>query len=304
MESAPAPTPSEQDTRPDRDSIPYKRGMGNWQAWGGDIAPIVAAAEEWRAALQGIEFPWLCWNVDDDWCLLQQKLVLAAGWTPIVGFDPRCGAPARLAPGAVLVDFNRQLGLPVLYPHFPLEFAFLFCDRLAFWHSDLLIRLPKMQALAERFKHLTQGEMAAVSCVGWRNLLSPTKQRFWELVGCTTRAASQDQFDKGCGWWLNFYDHVNRQVNAGDPKLRQHYWDHGSGIMYWKRKHHGKVLSLREKDYVEGHFSQIKFDQYKRVSPNNEFRDLRQDLSNNFQLSNCAGKLGLEALLSDSTAKS
>ena len=29
----------------------------------------------------------------------------------------------------------------ILYPHFPLEFAFLFYERIAFWLSDLLIRL-------------------------------------------------------------------------------------------------------------------------------------------------------------------
>jgi hypothetical protein len=281
----------------DRSSILYKRGMGNWQAWGDDISAITSAAESWRLALQSIEYPWLCWNIDEDWCYLQQKLVLEAGWTPVVGFDPRCGAPSKLVPGAIVVDFNRDLHLPVLYPHFPLEFAFLFCERIAFWHSDLLVRVEKMRAIAAQFKKLEQGETAAVSCVGWRNIFTPLRQRYWELIGCTTRQASKDQFDKGCGWWLHFHAHPNRKVNVGDRKLEQYYWDHGSGIMYWKRKHGGQVLSLKEKDYMEGHFSQIKFDQYKRISPNNEFRDLRQDLNNNFQLKECASKLGLADLL-------
>jgi hypothetical protein len=186
-----------------------------------------------------------------------------------------------------------------MYPHFPMEFAFLFCERLAFWHSDLLVRLPQLQELANSFSKLEQGSMSAVSCVSLRNYFFPAKQRFWELIGCTTRAASQSQFDHGCGWWLHFYEHPNRHVNAADKSLQKHYWDHGSGIMYWKRKHHGQVIALHEKDYVEGHFSQIKFDQYRRVSPNNEFRDLRLDLTNNFELSACAARLGLSALLAD-----
>lgn len=281
----------------DKEGVSYRQGMGNWQAWGDDISLIQEAASDWKNALDGVEFPWLCWNVNDDWCLLQQRLVEAVGWTPIVGFDPRVGKPSKLTKTAILVDFNQRFSLPVMYPHFPLEFAFLFTERLAFWHSDLLVRLPDLQLNAQRFRDLQQGEMSAVSCVGWRNLLFPKKQRFWELIGCTTRGASQSQYENGCGWWLNFYDHPNRHVNAADAGLREHYWDHGSGIMYWKRKHGGKVLKLQEKDFAQGHFSQIKFDQYQRVSPNNEFRNLQLDLANNFQLKTCAEKLGLESFL-------
>lgn len=281
----------------DGNSALYKKGMGDWRAWGHELGPIHEAASEWSQALNGVDFPWLCWNVDDDWCLLQQRLIEAVGWTPVVGFDPRVGAPKKFSKNAILVEFNRQLALPVMYPHFPLEFAFLFCDRLAFWHSDLLVKLPTLQDCAERFRTLRQGEMSAVSCVSKRNFFFPRKQRFWELIGCTTREASRSQFDKGCGWWLHFYDHPNSHVNAGDKKLREHYWDHGTGIMYWKRNHGGKVLAMQERTFVEGHFSQIKFDEYRRVSPNNEFRDLRMDLNNNFQLRACAEKLGLEHLL-------
>lgn len=276
----------------------HRRGMGNWRAWGHDISAIKEAAAEWKQELNSVEYPWLCWNVNDDWCLLQQRLVAAAGWTPVVGFDPRVGPPRSLVPNAILLDFNRRFSLPVMYPHFPLEFAFLFAERLAFWHSDLLVRISSFQKLAESFRNLKQGEMSAVQCVSWRNFLFPHKQRFWELIGCTTREASQSQFDSGCGWWIHFYDHHNRHVNMRDSKLDSHYWDHGSGIMYWKRKHGGRVLALQEKDFIEGHFSQIKFDQYQRVSPNNEFRDLRLDLSHNFQLKHCATKLGLEMFLS------
>src|SRR5947209_5182610 len=107
-------------------------GTGNWGASPPSLGEMFAAAKDWADALRGIERPWLCWNVDPDWCLVQQKLVLEVGWTPIVGSDS--GNPPPLLPGAVYVDFNRRLRLPAMWMHFPLELAFLFCDRLAFWH--------------------------------------------------------------------------------------------------------------------------------------------------------------------------
>lgn len=281
----------------DKSSIEYQRGMGNWKAWGDDVAPIFVAAEEWRRNLSGVRLPWLCWNVQDDWCFLQQQLVESVGWTPVVGFDPRVGPPAKTTKNALVIDFNRHFGLPVLYPHFPLEFAFLFSERLAFWHSDLLVRLDKLEQVARVFEDLPQGSMAAVSSIGLRNMFDFTKQRYWELIGCTTRDASRSQYDNGCGWWLNFYDHVNRAINASDKDLRRYYWDHGTGALYWSRRHGGKVKKLREAEFSAGHFSQIKFNGYKRVSPNNEFRELSQDLTANFQLRRCAAKMGLLDLI-------
>jgi hypothetical protein len=271
--------------------------MGNWEAWGDDVEPIFRAAEKWASALSGVQRPWLCWNVDSDWCLLQQRLVKNAGWTPVVGFDPRVGLPERVVPGAVVVDFNQELKLPVLYPHFPLEFTFLFADRLAFWHSDLLLPELKMTEIAGLFEKMPDGVTAAVSTAGWRDIFSLRHRRYWELIGCTTRSASRDQYENGCGWWINFQSHKNRGVNISDRRLSQYYWDHGTGVFYWKRRHNGHVISLREKDFSAGHFSQIKFEGYKRVSPNNEFRDLSSDLRGNFELSRCAEKVGLSHLL-------
>ena len=150
----------------------YRRGMGDWHAWGDDTDLIFDAATDWRSRLKNVELPWLCWNVDADWSLLQQRLVLAVRWTPVVGFDPRVGPPPVLRE-SILIDFNEKLRLPTLYPHFPLEFAFLFCERLAFWHSDLLIRLPQMQDIAGQFESLQQGELAAVSSIGLRSVFFP-----------------------------------------------------------------------------------------------------------------------------------
>lgn len=120
-----------------------------------------------------MERPWLCWNVHDDWCLLQQKLVVRAGWTPVVGFDPRCGPPQKLVREAILIDFNQHLRLPNMLMHVPLEFVFLFADKLAFWHSDLLVPEAIMMETSALFTQLEQGQTAAVECILLRNIFSP-----------------------------------------------------------------------------------------------------------------------------------
>src|SRR5437870_12049476 len=115
-------------------------GHGNWEAYNLPLDRIYSAAQEWAGALEGVVRPWLCWNVSPRWCLLQQKLVQQAGWTPVVGFDPRSGPPP-LSSDAILIDFNRTFDFPVMFYMFPLEFAYLFAPRLAFWHADLLCRI-------------------------------------------------------------------------------------------------------------------------------------------------------------------
>jgi len=270
--------------------------MGNWSACVIPVSQLLAQAERWRAALAGITHPWLCWNIDPDWCVLQQRLVQAVGWTAVVGFDPRIGAPP-LEPGAVLVDFNAGLELPTMYPHFPIEFMFAFCYRIAFWHSDLLVRLPVMRNIATQFRQLKDGEIAAVpNRGGIRGLLRPWSHRYWELIACTTRGASRDQFEFGAGWWYNFCAHANfrgKKTLLGQP----YYWDHGTGIMYWSRNRKRHVHEVSESLVAEGHFTSIGKRNYVRTSPNSHMRNLNTDLRANYDLGNCARQLGLEELL-------
>jgi len=273
----------------------HRTGMGNWAACALSLGALLEKAKSWRDELEGISHPWLCWNVDPDWCLLQQRMVKEVGWTPLVGFDPRIGPPP-LIPGAVGMDFNRGLSLPTLYPHFVMEFAFVFCDRLAFWHSDLLVRLPVLRDLATKFRALSDGELAAVPSRGWRGMLRPWSHRYWELVGCTTRSASQSQFELGAGWWYNFTRHPNFR---GKPTLfgRPYYWDHGTGIMYWARATRARVHEVAERLVDEGHFTSIGAKNYQRQTPNNHLRNLNLDLRGNFDLAKCAERMGLTSLL-------
>src|SRR6185437_14404904 len=89
----------------------------------------------------------------------------------------------------------------------PLEFAFLFAERLAFWHADLLCRMETMTKLKNLREGLEDGSMAAVRDLGSRRHFYRFRHhRYWELVGCTTRGASKSQFDQGAGWWRCF-DH-------------------------------------------------------------------------------------------------
>src|SRR5262249_52326495 len=110
-----------------------RSGTGNWEAFDRGLDEVRRAAEPWKQALRGCEKPWLCWNLNDRWSLVQQKLVRSVGWTPVVGWDPSNGVGCPpLIPEAIAIDFNADLKLPTLWVHVPLEFAFLWTERLAF----------------------------------------------------------------------------------------------------------------------------------------------------------------------------
>ena len=282
-------------------------GQGQWSAFRTlniDISEITQIARDWGRTIEHIERPWLCWNVEPEWCLVQQKLVSEAGWTPLVGFDPRVGPPAQLIPEAVLFDFNAELRLPLLYPHFPLEFAFLFASKLAFWHSDLLIRREKMHALALRFDALPDGSTAACKAdPGLRHRYLPWRQRYWELVGCTTRSASRDQFEKGCGWWMAYWAHPNQK--RGRSVRRWYYWDHGAGIWYWHKRAGGDCDVLDAAEYAEGHFTKIgKKDYVGAREPNGSDvrRNMSEELVRNFDLHRACERVDLRDLIDPQSA--
>lgn len=235
-----------------------RMGTGNWAAFPVErMDEVFEAAEVWRREIKDVANPWLCWCVDDDWCIWQQKLVIACGWTPVVGNDRGCG-DVTVLPGSVYVDFNAKLQLPSMWMHFPLEFAFRFCSKLAFWHSDVLAPLHVMQQMAEQFESVADGGM--VSVLGrvpprnqlkrlWhgairrnasllRNFRTP---RWFEVVGCTTAGASEGQFNSGCGFWRNIASHPNCQAKIA--QMKPHY-DHGVGIWYWEKYFGGRVAEL------------------------------------------------------------
>jgi hypothetical protein len=275
-------------------------GTANWRGfWEGDISldRILSVTRPWAEALRGVERPWLCWNVDSDWCLVQQKLVASVGWTPVVGWDPRVGPP-ELVPEAIAIDFNHELQLPVMWLHFPLEFAFLFADRLAFWHADLMVRKDNVRAYAQRFAALADGAMIVTNPrIGWRHRLSVRGRRYWELVGCTTRGASRSQFEQGAGWWMNFQRHPNCPSEAERQRRSRYYWDCGAGIFYWHTKLGGRVQFIAESEVEEGHCSRIHNPRYKPISPDNERRNLAVDLKYNYDLGEVCRTMGLADLL-------
>ena len=276
---------------------PSQKGKGNWAEFSLPLDAIYAAAEEWRQALAGVPRPWLCWNVSDRWCALQQRLIHEIGWTPVIGFDPRCGPPKTLLPGSILIDFNSRFGFEIMWPHFPMEFVFLFADRLAFWHSDLLCRLDVMHRLAIIFDQLPDGTMAAVRDLGSRRHFYQFRHhRYWELVGCTTRGASKSQFENGAGWWRSFQFHPN----CTDEKERRHrskyYYDHGVSIMYWKRHHHGQVTNIPRRLVEEGHCTSINKKNYVWAQPNGQ-RNQPAEIDRNFDIEKVASRLGIFHLL-------
>jgi len=278
----------------------HRAGTGNWRALqdlGMSLEPVFEAARPWAEALRGVERPWLCWNVDSDWCLVQQRLVSLVGWTPVVGWDPRVGRP-ELVPGAIPIDFNADLKLPVLWLHFPLEFVFLFADRLAFWHADLMVRKENMRAYAARFAALADGAMIVTDPkIGWRHRFTVRGRRYWELVGCTTRGASRSQFEQGAGWWMNFQKHPNCPSEAERQRRAPYYWDCGAGIFYWHKRLGGDVGFIPESEVEEGHCSRIHNPRYKPVSPDNERRNLSVDLRHNYDLRDVCAQMGVADLV-------
>jgi hypothetical protein len=50
-------------------------GKGNWEGFDVQLEKIYEAAAEWRQTLAGVSRPWLCWNVSERWCKLQQRLI-------------------------------------------------------------------------------------------------------------------------------------------------------------------------------------------------------------------------------------
>lgn len=277
-------------------------GQGQWPAFRAlniDLEELMDVAADWGRQIQSLDRPWLCWNINDDWCFVQQQLVTEAGWTPLVGFDPRVGPPTRVLPNSVVFDFNKNLGLPILYPHFPLEFAFLFCKRLAFWHSDLLIRHEKMRPLGCMFEQLEDGQTAATSVdPGLRYSFTERRNRYWEVVGCTTRGASRDQFEKGCGWWMAYWAHPNQQ--NGRRIKRRYYWDHGAGIYYWHKHADGDVAVIPGKDYEEGHFTKIGNKAYQRtreLGGTDVRRKMSEELVRHFAIRQACAQLDLTDML-------
>lgn len=273
-------------------------GIGNWEAFHASpytMHDVIAAARGWSQKLAGADRLWLCWNVDPAWCLIQQALVQSVGWTPLVGFDPRVGPPPLL-PGAIGLDFNEPFGFRTMYPHFPLDYAFLFADRLAFWHSDLLLRRDKMIELARRFESMRQGEVVAtLEHQSFKaRTLRRAARRAWELTGCMTREGSLSNFEQGFGWWSCFYLHPMCQGHAERQSRVQAYWDHGTGILYWGQRNPGRLSFIPERHIQEGHFTRIgREGTYKVFGQDDWRRNLSAELSANFSLEHACKELGL-----------
>jgi len=272
-------------------------GKGNWANFSIPLEKIYLAADEWRQALAGVSRPWLCWNVSDRWCKLQQRLIQEVGWVPVIGFDPRCGPPSSVLPGSVVIDFNAHFGLEIMWPHFPMEFAFLFADRLGFWHADLLCRLDVMHQLKQIFESLPDGAMAAVPQIGGlRHILNFRSHRYWELVGCATKQASKSQFEHGTGWW-RYMTHHPRCTDERERRRRaRYYYDSGVGIMYWKRHYGGRVMDIPESLVNEGHCTSINRANYRQVQPGGQ-RNLVAEIDLNFDIEEVAARLGIAHLL-------
>jgi hypothetical protein len=280
------------------EDLRYVSAKGNWRGGQLDLETLFKAAHEWKKFCKGHDKIWLCWNVDPDWCLVQQKLVKEMGWTPLVGSDSRA-KKAKLIDGAIEIDFNEHLHLPMFHMVLAVEFAFLYIeDKMAFWHSDLLVRREKLKTIAGMMTALGENDMLVTKpSRGLKAKLLGKELRFWELIACTTRAVSENQFMHGAGWMSNITCHP-MAVQSDKERLSRakQYYDHGTGVYYWSKNYKPEswnVVFVAESEVDEGHFTRIRAKKYKMSSPNNSRRDLTSELSLNFDLSAECEKLGL-----------
>lgn len=270
-----------------------KVGSGNWDAFPAERLPeIYRAAEQWAANFKGIEKPWLCWCVSDQWCVLQQRLAQFAGWTPIVGNDTNIKDPTVL-PGSVYVNFNRDLKLPRLLGPFILEWIFLFTDRLAFWHADFLLSKRDMIKAAKCFEDLQPGELAMpwISTRPIMRLLArfrpvSNSNRLFEVIGCNTREASLQQYEEGLGFWRGLEKHPNNTSIAQDFP----HWEHSVGVSLWARKH-AERHKLPAVDTKTGHAHSWKLAGLRETTPKQQLLEQYENIRV------YAKNLGIEDLL-------
>ncbi len=280
-------------------SWPHERaGIGTWARFPKErIEDVHHAAESWKAQLAGVERPWLVWCTDEAWCLVQQQLVIGSGWTPVVGTDSTCARP-RLVEGARFVEFNRDLQLPVMWMHFPLEWVHLFCDRLAFWHSDLLPPKGKMKAIGDEFATIQPGEIIGVRddpslarmvrrfWRGPRRWSYVNARRWFELIGCTTAEACESQYRSGCGWWRlpQFHPTGSERIRRANP-----HNEHGNGVWFWEKYFGGQTRELSV-DVHPYHYNDERrqaerpADQADRAFDTNSILFKASELQNNYDL--------------------
>jgi hypothetical protein len=171
------------------EDLRYVSAKGNWRGGQLDLETLFKAAHEWKKFCKGHDKIWLCWNVDPDWCLVQQKLVKEMGWTPLVGSDSRA-KKAKLIDGAIEIDFNEHLHLPMFHMVLAVEFAFLYIeDKMAFWHSDLLVRREKLKTIAGMMTALGENDMLVTKPSARQELLVRTNL-CTVLGGCQTSHAT------------------------------------------------------------------------------------------------------------------
>jgi hypothetical protein len=219
-----------------------------------------------------------------------------AGWTPVVGHDTNIESPVVL-PGSIYVNFNEGLNLPRLMAFFVLEWIFLFAERLAFWHADFLLSKKDMIKAAKCFEDLRQGEFAmpwgsSRPVMRFLARFRPinNSNRLFEVIGCTTREASLQQYKEGLGFWRNPQRHPeNRSLPPDYP-----YWEHSVGVSLWARRHPERHR-LPEVDIKTGHANSWKLPGLRETTPKQRLLEEYENIRD------YAKKLGIGDLL-DQTA--
>jgi hypothetical protein len=150
-----------------------------------------------------------------------------------------------------------------------------------------------MLKAARCFENLRQGEFA----MPWSTpnaimrLAAPFRpitnvNRIFEVLGCTTREASRQQFKEGLGYWR----HVEKHPNNTRYKDGYPHWEHSVGVSLWAKKHPER-LKLPGVDIKTGHANSWTLPGLRETTPKQQLLEEHENIRS------YAKKLGIEGLL-------
>ncbi len=134
---------------------------------------------------------------------------------------------------------------------------------------------------------------------GWSNLFRPKTHRYWELCGCMTAGASENQFYNATGWWRHPKSHPKCRGSWERARREKLFWEHGTGIWYWVHNYSGRVVTIDPRLVEEGHCSIVGKKNFQVVDKNRNSPQFAMwtDLNTNYSLPEIARKLKIEHLL-------
>ena len=92
---------------------------------------------------------------------------------------------------------------------------------------------------------------------------------------------------------MHIGSHPNCPAGLEQAIRKRLYWDHGTGVLYWKRRYRGDVVLIDRALVEEGHCTSINKKDYKLALGSKRNKYLPVELDDNFELREIARRLDL-----------